>query len=88
MTRYTVVWHEEAVNELARMWLASSDRTAVRLAANAIDQHLAVNAAVRGTAIPDNLRQLIVPPLRVLFAVSDADRIVQILDLARSRSDP
>ena len=68
--------------------LASSDRTAVRLAANAIDQHLAVNAAVRGTAIPDNLRQLIVPPLRVLFAVSDADRIVQILDLARSRSDP
>ena len=34
MTRYTVVWHNTARDELARLWLASSDKQAVTDAAN------------------------------------------------------
>ena len=33
MTRYTVVWHQEALDELARLWIDAPDRTAVTLAA-------------------------------------------------------
>ena len=78
MTRYTVVWHQEALDELARLWIDAPDRTAVTLAASAIDRHLAADAPEKGTPVPDNLRQLTIPPLRVLFAVSELDRIARI----------
>lgn len=84
MTRYTVVWHQAALDELARLWIDASDRTAVTLAASAIDRHLAVDASEKGIAVPDHLRQLTVPPLHVLFAVSELDRMVRILDARRS----
>jgi hypothetical protein len=83
MTRYTVVWHQEALDDLTRLWMDAPDRTAVTLAASAIDQHWAADASEKGTAIPDDLHQLTIPPLRVLFAVSEPDRMVRVLD-ARS----
>ncbi len=44
MTRYTVVWHQEARDELATLWIEASDRNAVGLAAGAIDRHLLTDA--------------------------------------------
>lgn len=82
MTRYTVVWHQDARDELARLWMESRDRRAVELAANAIDRELTLEASRMGTPAPDNLRQLSMPPLHVLFAVSEPDRMVRILDVA------
>ncbi len=83
MTRYTVSWHQAAHDELARLWLESSDRRAVESAANAIDGHLKIDAPEKGSPIPDDLRQLTILPLRVLFAVSEPDRVVRILDVTR-----
>ena len=83
MTRYTVVWHQEAHDELARLWLEAPDRNAMGLAANAIDRHLAGDASEKGIAVPDGLRQLTISPLRVIFAVSEPDRMVKILVVAR-----
>ena len=82
MTRYTVVWHHDARDELAQLWLDAENRNAVTLAASTIDRHLATDASDKGTAIPDNLRQLTVPPLRVRFAVSEPDRMLRILGVA------
>jgi hypothetical protein len=48
MTRYTVVWHVDAENELAEQWLAANDRDAVTLATNTIDSHLAADADRKG----------------------------------------
>jgi hypothetical protein len=84
VTRYTVVWHQEALDELARLWLDAESRDPITLAASAIDRHLSTEAPEKGTAIPDNLRQLTIPPLRVLFAVSEDDRMVRILEVAKS----
>lgn len=84
MTRYTVVWHQEAHDEPAQFWLDAEDREAVQLAANAIDRHLATDASEAGSPVPDRLRQVIIAPLRVLFSVSEADRMVRILDVRRS----
>ena len=84
MTRYTVVWHQEARDELARLWMEARDRNVVSLAADAIDGHLAIDAVGKGTAVPDDLRQLTIPPLRVLFAVSEPDRMVRVLEVTRS----
>jgi hypothetical protein len=79
MTRYTVVWHQEAIDELTRLWMDAPDRTAVTLATSAIDRHLATDATEKGIAAPDDLRQLTIPPLRVLFFVSELDRIARVL---------
>jgi hypothetical protein len=82
MTRFTVVWHSAARDELARLWMRAEDRRALRSAADAIDRDLAIDAPLKGSANPDRLRQLTVPPLRVLFAVSEADRTVRVLEVA------
>ena len=84
MIRYTVVWHDEAQNQLAEIWINASDREAVRLSVNAIDRHLANDAESKGTKIEGDLRQLVVPPLRLLFSVSEPDRLARILDVAVS----
>ena len=81
MTRYTVVWHDDAQNRLAEIWMNASDRQSVTLAANTIDKHLADDAAMKGIAVEGDLRQVFVPPLRLLYAVSEADRMVRILDV-------
>ena len=41
MTRYTVVWHQLAEDELLRLWLAAADRQSITKAADAIDRELA-----------------------------------------------
>ena len=60
MTRYTVVWHQEALDGLARSWTEATDRRAVTLAVSVIDRQLAADAPEKGTAVADNLRQLTV----------------------------
>ena len=82
MTRFTVVWHALAQDELARIWLDAADRQSVTLAANAVDRHLATDAMAKGIQVEGGLRELTVPPLRVVFATSGEDRLVRVLIVA------
>ena len=79
MTRFTVVWHQGALDELATLWIEAADRRAVASAAGEIDRYLVSDAEGKGTPIVDVIRQLTVPPLRILFAVSEPDRMVRVL---------
>jgi hypothetical protein len=83
MTRFTVVWHQRAQDELATLWIEAADRRAVVGAAGEIDRYLAVDAESKGTPIVDVIRQLTIPPLRILFAVSEPDRMVRVLLVER-----
>jgi hypothetical protein len=83
MTRFTVVWHQKAQDELATLWIEAADRAAVASAAGAIDRCLTSDADGKGTPIIDVIRQFTVPPLRVLFAVSEPDRMVRVLLVER-----
>ena len=84
MTRYTVVWHDAAQGQLARIWVDAEDRQAVAFAANLIDAQLAVDSDTVGVAIEEGIRQLVVPPLSVLFAVSEPDRLAKIVHVEAS----
>ena len=79
MTRFTVTWLEDAQNELAELWLEANDRSAITSATHAIDRELAEDAASKGEDVSEGLRSLTVPPLRVIFAVSEDDRIVEVM---------
>jgi hypothetical protein len=84
MIRYTVVWHAEAQDRLVQIWLTAPDRKAVTSAADAIDAILAWDAPLKGTFVEGGLSELLIPPLRVLFGVSEPDRIVRIVNVESS----
>lgn len=81
MTRYTVVWHEDAQNQTAQCWLNAADRRAVTQAADAVDAILAWDPLTKGTAVEGELQELILPPLQFLFGVSEPDRLVKIVNV-------
>lgn len=78
MTRYTVTWHPEAENELTSLWLSADDRNEITEAVQAIDLVLASDAATKGVEIAEGLRAFLAPPLRVIYATRDADRVVEV----------
>jgi hypothetical protein len=83
MTRCTVVWVESAQRELAELWMTGPDRAAITVAANAIDQELAIDPAIKGIELREGLRALFAPPLRILFSVRGEDRVVEVLRVRR-----
>jgi len=84
MTRYTVSWLEGAQEHLAEVWLNAPNKQAVTDAANAIEVELARDADKKGMAVSEGLRTLHIPPLHVLFTVSEPDRLVEVVSV---RSD-
>lgn len=72
--RYIVVWTREAEEELAHLWIQSSDRTSLVSASNAIDAQLSQRPMDVGEEIRPGARLLHVAPLMVDYRVMDADR--------------
>ena len=81
MIRFTVVWHIDARNQLAEIWVRAEDRNAVSRASDAIDNFLAVDATAKGTVVEGDLRELTIQPLKILFGVSEPDRLVKVVDV-------
>ncbi len=79
MTRYTVIWTQDALDELINLWMGSGDRSRVTLAVNEIDRQLARDAPMQGIETSESLRAFFAPPLKVLFEVREADRIVEVV---------
>ena len=81
--RYTVVWSETAILQLAAIWNSAGDRNAVAAAQHQIDRSLRTNPP--RNADPDTGRETIdVFPLRATFEVIDLDRLLRVLLLERT----
>lgn len=78
MMRFTVTWHREAEEELAKIWVQASGRNEISAAVQAIDVALSSDAGEKGESLAEGLRSFNAPPLRVLFVIRHADRIVQV----------
>jgi len=78
VTRYTVAWLQDAVNELGEIWLASKDRNAVTAASAVIDRELANDAPTKGKPLAEGLRVYDALPIRAVFSVNDPDRTVEV----------
>lgn len=77
---YTVTWHPQAQDELARIWLEAVDRQAVTDAANEIDRQLTTSPEAKGVEFYGD-RLFVAAPLAVTFMVSSDDCLVQILQV-------
>jgi plasmid stabilization system protein ParE len=78
MTAFTVEWDTEAENQLADIWLRSSDPNGVTQAQATADRMLAQNPLGCGTEHHEGLRYLIVEPLVVWYSADTVRRIVRV----------
>jgi hypothetical protein len=78
--RFTVTWTPLALDQLADLWVRSSNRRAVTTAQHQVDQTLRVDPQSQGLPFFGD-RILVVPPLRVAFSINWMDMIVEVYDV-------
>ena len=78
---YTVVWLPVAEQQLAEIWLSSSQRLAVSTAAEEIDEELGLHPLEIGESREDTNRIIITRPLVATYQVEVADRIVRVVNV-------
>jgi hypothetical protein len=80
---YQVVWLPSALEELAAIWLAASDRASVTAASHRIDRRLTINPLTEGESRDSEAERIAFePPLQVLVRVSEYDRMVWVTAVA------
>lgn len=78
--RWTVIWNRKVRRDLAEIWMNSSDRNAIRSAADSIDLELAVDADKKGEDFYGD-RLLVIAPLAVVFTINRHDRLATVLEV-------
>lgn len=78
---FTVVWLDEAEEELTRIWYRSSRKQHITVASNSIDKELLIDAHMKGQPRGKD-RVLTIRPLAVLYHVNLDDRLVRVLSIA------
>jgi hypothetical protein len=78
MKQFTVIWHRDVQEALAELWLSAAEPAAVTSAGDLIDHMLASDPLAGAQEVSEGLFRLDVPPLRVYFEVSEADRVVRV----------
>jgi len=76
--KWTVVWKTKALNDLAELWVESTDRSSMAFASDLIDELLATEPLVHGESRDDGARLLVVAPLVVRYYVSVDDCMVTV----------
>lgn len=75
MNRFSVVWTQEAADELAEVWLAADDRQQVTGATETIDRMLSIDPLDDSTVnVAEGLRKVVVYPLMAMYSIKDDTR--------------
>ena len=80
MSKYTVVWDDEATEALAQIWLESSNRQEITQAAKEVDDNLTYDSSEKGSEFL-GARMLVVHPIWVVFKVQPEDCVVTVLQV-------
>lgn len=84
MNRYAVRYSQDALDQLAELWLeAWAEREAVSAAAHRIDTLLAKEPAAWGTPEHEGLWGIDVPPLRALFTIDEDHGVVEVVGVRK-----
>ncbi len=85
MHRFTVVWVQSALEELADLWTEAHDSLAITTAAQAVDNELSENPGSKGTEVAEGLRALVIPPIRILYSVDESKSVVEVAKIRADR---
>lgn len=83
MSRYTVVYHASAEQDLVAVWDEAADRRYVTSAADRADEILASSPQKASVYLKEDLWRLEVIPLRFYFTILEDDRIVKVSNVNR-----
>jgi plasmid stabilization system protein ParE len=86
--RYTVVWSQDAEQDLARIWNDSSNRDDIARAANSLDRKLSDDPLKLGESRSGGLRVAHNLPLGIRFAIAEKDRLVRVVAVWLCRRRP
>jgi hypothetical protein len=87
MVRYTVLWREQLVAELANLWATYHNRSELTAAVDQIDVILSVDAHSKGNIFRTSLRTISSGPFTVFFRVDEGDRKVTVEDIMLTESN-
>ena len=77
---YSVQWTEDALDELADVWLAAAERNAVTAASHRLDQDLANDPYAIGFPRNSSVNRTAVdPPLGIDYEIIEDDKKVRVL---------
>lgn len=83
--KFTVGWTETAQRTLTEIWLAARDRQAIHEANADIESALATRPLTAGESRAGAFRIYCSGPLAVVYSVSEADRMVKVAEVTRTR---
>lgn len=84
--RYTVVWRETALQQLARIWMLSVDREAVNRDVDTVDAELGEDPEQKGGDYFGD-RYLTLATMWALYRIYPDDRTVHVLQVGRPGID-
>jgi hypothetical protein len=83
MNRFTVVWWDDALDELAQLWIDATDRAAINDAALSVDVELSRTPDSKGREVSEGLWRIDLSPIRAYYQLSEDDRLVTIIGVRR-----
>lgn len=86
--RFTVIWTPRAEQELAALWINSSQRAEVTRAAHALEQRLRLRPDTTGESRPGGVRIDFEAPLGVRFRLNVRTGIIQLFHVWQFRPRP
>jgi hypothetical protein len=81
--KWTVGWSQSALDDLAALWTASSNRQAVSDAADKLEQELRIDADLKGEEYYRD-RLLSEPPIGLAYALFPSDCRVEVIQVVRA----
>jgi hypothetical protein len=84
--RYTVVWRDTALQQLATIWMAAADRAAVNHAVDDVDTELADDPDQKGEDYFGD-RYILNAVMWALYHIYSDDRMVHVLQVGRPGID-
>jgi hypothetical protein len=84
LMRYHVIWSDEAIDDLGRIWTDAADRNEVTRAQFVVDEGLERNPLTFGAELSEGLYACQVEPLRVYYDIDAAKKTVNVTCVRRS----
>jgi hypothetical protein len=76
---FQVLWLPDAEQELAQVWMESSDRSAITRAVHRVENRLTANPANEGESRTKSRRIAFERPLAIIFRVRPSERAVEVV---------
>ena len=82
-----VVWTNDALVQLAELWIEAADPVAFNSAVRSVDSALSNSPESQGLSVAEGLRRLVRAPIEVLYSVAADRAIVEIAAVKPFRRD-